>query len=103
MARPKKNQQPQPLSEVMQQLQSGILVPLPDIFTCTLDATPADVLSLELMLKQMRRRHLWDFVQFKKPKQREEAWKKAERCQAGLYMITSEEKYNTLEQYAEQV
>lgn len=92
-------QEVQPLSEVLQQLQAGILVPLPDIFTCTLDATAADVISLELMLKQMRRRHLHDFVKFKEPEKRETAWKKAERCQAGLFLITNDQKYNVLEKY----
>lgn len=90
----------QPLSEVLQQLQSGMLVPLPDIFTCTLEASTTDVVCLQLMLKQMRRRHLHDFVAYKAPEKRELAWKKAERCQAGLYMLTNDEKYNTLEQHA---
>ena len=88
------------LSEVLKQLQSGHLVALPDIFTCTMEADPSDVICLQLMLKQMRRRHLYDFVEYKAPEQRELAWKKAERCQAGLYMLTNDERYNTLEKHA---
>ena len=58
------------------------------------------LLALECMLKQMRRRHLYTFVDVRTPAERETAWKKAERCQAGLYLLTSDEKYNTIEQYA---
>lgn len=101
MAQQKTIQSPQHLSEVLNLLQAGEIVPLADIYTCTLEASAADVLSLELMLKQMRRRHLWDFVEVRKPEERETAWKKAERCQAGLYMITNDERYNTVERYAE--
>lgn len=94
-----KNRQTPPLSEVMSELQSGVLVPLADIYQCTLEAKPADVLGLELMLKQMRRRHLYTFVEVRTPDAREMAWKKAERCQAGLYLLTNDEKYNTIEKY----
>lgn len=99
MSRPKTKTQT-PLSEVMADLQSGVLVPLPDIYSCTIEAHTADVLALQLMLKQMRRRHLFQFVEVRTPQERETAWKKAERCQAGLYLLTNDEKYNTLEKYA---
>ena len=89
-----------PLSEVMADLQAGVLGPLADIYNCTIESPAADVLALELMLKQMRRRHLYTFVEVRTPAERETAWKKAERCQAGLYLLTNDEKYNTIEQYA---
>jgi hypothetical protein len=88
-----------PLSEVLQALQSGLIVPLADIVSCSLEAKDADLVSLECMLKQMRRRHLYDFAELREPEEREAAWKKAERCQAGLYALTNDGRYNTLQQY----
>lgn len=91
------------LSDVMQSIQAGHLVHLPDLHMCTIDASETDVLSLTMMLKQMRRRHLHDFVQYKTPEKRELAWAKADKCQAGLFMITKDDRYNAAQKYTDAI